>query len=76
MNESRQKKFFLDTYGCAANKSDAERIRRILHDNSYLQSSNVDEADIVIFNTIRVNSLSISRESIRFKIRIIININW
>jgi MiaB-like tRNA modifying enzyme len=45
------KKYFLDTYGCAANKSDAERIRRILQDADYVQSNDLGQADLVIYNT-------------------------
>ena len=51
MDDSSKKTFYIETYGCAANRSDSERILRILKDKDFQQVSSVDQADITIFNT-------------------------
>lgn len=43
--------FYIETYGCAANRSDSERILRILQDKNFSQVTNIEDADISIFNT-------------------------
>lgn len=51
LSESNDKLYYLETFGCAANKSDAERIRRILNDKDYLHTDIIENASLVIFNT-------------------------
>ena len=51
MKTDLKKKFYIETYGCAANRSDSERILRILQDKDFEQVQNFEEADITIFNT-------------------------
>ncbi len=43
--------YYIETYGCAANRSDSERILRILQDKDFTQVSSIDDAEITIFNT-------------------------
>lgn len=43
--------YYIETYGCAANRSDSERILRILQDKNFTQVQSIEEADITIFNT-------------------------
>ncbi|MHA2363649.1 MAG: tRNA (N(6)-L-threonylcarbamoyladenosine(37)-C(2))-methylthiotransferase [Candidatus Hodarchaeales archaeon] len=45
------KRFFLETYGCAANKSDSERLMRILANHEWFSVNTPDEADLVIINS-------------------------
>jgi len=61
------KKFYLETYGCSANKSDSEIIFGILEKNGY-EHSNFDEAEIVIINTCGVKKATEDRILNRLRI--------
>ena len=56
MHDSSKKTFYIETYGCAANRSDSERILRILKDKDFQQVASIDQADITIFNTCGVKN--------------------
>ena len=45
------KKFYLRTYGCQMNVHDSEEIRGILQNLSFTETSNYEEADIIVLNT-------------------------
>lgn len=45
------KKYFVKTYGCQMNEHDGENIKAILEDMSYTETSNMEEADIILLNT-------------------------
>ncbi len=45
---------FVETYGCAQNENDSERIRGMLIDMGYVLCDGVDDADLVIYNTCAV----------------------
>jgi len=45
------KKYFVKTYGCQMNEHDSENIKAILEDMSFEQSSNMEDADIILLNT-------------------------
>ncbi len=47
-------KFFIETYGCQMNVADSELVANILNKAGYISTSNIDEADIIIFNTCTV----------------------
>jgi len=46
--------FSIETYGCQMNKYDSEIIAGILKKEGYLQSDNIDDADILLINTCSV----------------------
>ena len=45
------KKFFLKTYGCQMNVHDSEEIRKYLELLGYSETTNLNDADIVVLNT-------------------------
>ena len=51
MESSSKKTFYIETYGCAANRSDSERILRIMKDKNFIQVSSPIKANITIYNT-------------------------
>lgn len=56
------KKYLIETYGCQMNEHDSEKLAGILDNLRYIETSNITEADLVIFNTCCV------RESAEFKV--------
>lgn len=44
-------KFYIETYGCQMNFNDSEVVASILTANGYTNTSNIDEADIILVNT-------------------------
>ena len=48
------KKYFIHTFGCQANIRDEETMRGMLESVNYVQTSNPDEADVIIINTCAV----------------------
>ena len=59
-NIGSNRKFFLRTYGCQANERDGETIAGILEKLGYTYTDDMNEADIILFNTcaIRENAES------------------
>jgi tRNA-2-methylthio-N6-dimethylallyladenosine synthase len=47
-------KIFIETYGCQMNVSDSELIKRILMENNEEITDDIDEADVLLFNTCSV----------------------
>jgi tRNA-2-methylthio-N6-dimethylallyladenosine synthase len=47
-------KFYIETYGCQMNVSDSELVHSILVDSGYEPAKDIDEADILLFNTCSV----------------------
>ena len=45
---------FIETYGCQMNVSDSELVSSILKINKFNITNNIDEADVIIFNTCSV----------------------
>ena len=45
------KKYFLKTYGCQMNEHDSENIKAILEDMSYVETKDMEEADLILLNT-------------------------
>jgi tRNA-2-methylthio-N6-dimethylallyladenosine synthase len=45
------KTFYIRTFGCQMNKHDSERMAGLLQASGYEQARDIDEADIIIFNT-------------------------
>ena len=47
-------KFYLKTYGCQMNAYDSIRMKNLLHPLSFSQTEEVEEADLILFNTCTV----------------------
>lgn len=45
------KKFYIESYGCAMNFSDSEIVASILHAENFGATRNVEEADVIFINT-------------------------
>lgn len=50
------KTFFIKTYGCQMNSRDSEIIAQILSDNGYIESLDIDTADLVLLNTCSIRA--------------------
>ena len=50
----KDKKYYIHTYGCQANIRDEETMRGMLESSNFVQTSNPDEADVIIINTCAV----------------------
>lgn len=46
-----QKKFFIESYGCAMNFADSEVVASILYENGYGATQQPEEADLILVNT-------------------------
>jgi tRNA-2-methylthio-N6-dimethylallyladenosine synthase len=51
INIGQDKTYYLRTYGCQANERDSETIKGILEKMSFKQCEDMNEADVIIFNT-------------------------
>jgi tRNA-2-methylthio-N6-dimethylallyladenosine synthase len=51
INQNAQKKFFIESYGCAMNFNDSEIIASILHNEGYGSTKNLEEANLILLNT-------------------------
>jgi len=47
-------KYYLKTYGCAMNHSDSERLKNVIENLAYQETSQIKEADLVVLNTCSV----------------------
>ncbi|MBO7289767.1 MAG: tRNA (N6-isopentenyl adenosine(37)-C2)-methylthiotransferase MiaB, partial [Clostridia bacterium] len=54
LSDRKNKKAFIETYGCQQNVSDSEIIMGMLCEMGFEKTENKDEADIIIFNTCAV----------------------
>ncbi|MEG2322118.1 MAG: tRNA (N6-isopentenyl adenosine(37)-C2)-methylthiotransferase MiaB [Bacilli bacterium] len=50
-NFGLNKKYFVKTYGCQMNEHDSENIKAILENMNFVETSKIEDADLVIFNT-------------------------
>jgi tRNA-2-methylthio-N6-dimethylallyladenosine synthase len=48
------KKYYLETFGCAMNLADSEKVNLILTQSGFLPTKNPKEADLIILNTCSV----------------------
>lgn len=46
-----EKKFYIESYGCAMNFADSEIVASILHDSGFEATRNYQEADLIFLNT-------------------------
>jgi len=54
-------KYFLITFGCQMNKSDSERIARVLEKMGYQKASKENEADLILVNMCSVRQSAVDR---------------
>lgn len=47
----KNKKYFIQTYGCQANERDSETLSGILESMEYMETKDIKEADIILLNT-------------------------
>jgi tRNA-2-methylthio-N6-dimethylallyladenosine synthase len=50
------KKIYIKTFGCQMNLRDSEHAMGLLLDSGFKQASNIDEADVILFNSCSVRS--------------------
>ncbi len=50
----KSKNYFIQTFGCAMNEYDSERIASVAENKGYLPCQKIDEADLIIYNTCSV----------------------
>ena len=48
------KSFFIKSYGCQMNEYDSEKISSILQKDGYMNSGDISNADLVVFNTCNI----------------------
>ncbi len=61
-------KFYIETYGCQMNVADSEIVASILNNNNYIQTNNINEADIVFINTCSIRENAETRVRGRLKV--------
>ena len=49
-------KFFIETYGCALNTSDSEKMAGILEENGFIQTFNIEDSNVIILNSCTVKT--------------------
>src|SRR5437764_341236 len=49
--QEQVRKFYLETFGCQMNVHDSEKVIGTLVHQGYVQVENVDDADLVLYNT-------------------------
>jgi tRNA-2-methylthio-N6-dimethylallyladenosine synthase len=49
-----QKRVYINTFGCQQNEADSETLMGIAEDCGYLATENIEEADLILFNTCAV----------------------
>lgn len=51
INLEAEKKFYIESYGCAMNFNDSEIIASILHESGYGATKNIEDANLILINT-------------------------
>ncbi|MDC0192468.1 tRNA (N6-isopentenyl adenosine(37)-C2)-methylthiotransferase MiaB [Alphaproteobacteria bacterium] len=54
MTQLNHKKIFIKSYGCQMNVYDSDRIKNLFEPKGYLQTSKVEDADLVVLNTCHI----------------------
>jgi len=58
---SKQKTYFIKTYGCQMNQADSEKIAAVLEEQGYQLAGSPDEADLVVINSCSVRESAENR---------------
>jgi len=51
LNNGKIKRYSISTFGCQMNENDSERLAGMLSEMGYLHTSNMNESDLIIYNT-------------------------
>ena len=51
LNAGRINKYSLKTYGCQMNENDSERLAGMLTEMGYVETEDINESDVIIYNT-------------------------
>ncbi|NJD03908.1 MAG: tRNA (N6-isopentenyl adenosine(37)-C2)-methylthiotransferase MiaB [Ruminiclostridium sp.] len=62
LNPDRLLKYSISTFGCQMNENDSERLAGMLSEMGYLEAENIEDSDLIIYNTCCV------RENAEFKV--------
>ena len=54
MIKNNSKKIFVKSYGCQMNVYDSNRIKNLFEHQGYSQTSNIEDANIVVLNTCHI----------------------
>lgn len=66
--DNSNKKFYIESYGCAMNFSDSEIVASILHKEGYGATQSMENADLILVNTCSIREKA--EENIRQRLRI------
>ena len=50
-NDGKYKKYYILTMGCQLNENDSEKLAGMLNEMNYAETQNMQDADIIVFNT-------------------------
>ena len=50
-NDGKIPKYYLNTFGCQMNEHDSEKLAGMLSNMGYVETDDVDESDLIIYNT-------------------------
>ncbi len=50
-NKGRELEFYIETFGCAMNENDSEKLMGILEEIGYKETKDINAADFIIYNT-------------------------
>ncbi len=69
MNSENRMKIYVETYGCQMNLADTEIVLGIMSKSGYLQTQNIDDADVILLNTCSVRERA--EDKIHQRLRVI-----
>ncbi len=68
VDTSNQKKFYIESYGCAMNFSDSEIVASILLESGFHPTKNMEESDLILINTCSIREKA--EATVRKRLRI------
>ena len=51
LNEDKNVKYSILTMGCQLNENDSEKLSGMIEEMGYTRTENIEEADLIVFNT-------------------------
>ena len=61
MSKVNSKKIFIKSYGCQMNVYDSDRIKDLFNPKGYIETTNEEEADLVILNTCHIREKAVEK---------------
>ena len=61
MNKTDPKKIYIKSYGCQMNVYDSNRIKNLFEPQGYIESSNIEDADIIVLNTCHIREKAVEK---------------